>query len=115
MSSLLGPVTDVDLRRWQRRRYDLLGELVTFGEQRKLTPLTWSLGVHALIGSAGGYHDTERRAAFEDWVTALDLESWEQRYETGRIHLHAETKDLWGRGVGVTVLADLWEDHPADP
>lgn len=114
MSSLLGPVTDADLRRWQRRRSELLDELIAFGEQRELPPLTWTLGVHTLIGAAGGHHDNERRDTFEDWVTALELEPWEQRYETGRTHLHADTKDLWGRGVGVTVLADLWDDDPAE-
>lgn len=114
MSSLLGPVTDADLRRWQRRRFDLLGELIAFGEKRKLTPLTWSLGVHTLVGGAGGHHDTERRATFEDWAAALALEASEARLELGRIHLHAETRDLWGRGVRVQVMADLWEEDPAE-
>lgn len=110
--SLLGPVTDADQRRWQRSRLNVLVDLVEFGEEHKLTPLTWTLGVHALFGTSGGHHDTERRTVFEDWASALGLERWDHQYETGRIHLHAESKDLWGRGVLVQVMADLWVDEP---
>ena len=112
MSSLLGPTTDADLRRWQRRRVDLLGEIITFGEQHELPPLTWTVGVHTLVGGASGCPDGERRAAFNAWADALGLESWEHKHETGRVHLQAETDDLWGRGVRVQVMADLWEDEP---
>ena len=115
MSSLLGPITDSDLRGWQRQRLDLLVELVKFGEDRKLTPLSWTLSVHALVGQATGHDSEEKRAAFEAWVTALELARWgEHHHETGRVHLHAATRDLWGRVVGVTVTADLLDDRPAD-
>lgn len=114
MSSLLGPVTDADLRRWQRKRHVLLGELLDLQDERALPPLSWTVGVHALIGAATGHADEEKRAAFDAWAGALEVDGWEQPYDTGRIHLHAEAKDLWGRGVGVQVLADLWEDHPAE-
>ena len=57
----------------------------------------------------------EIRSVIDDWVTALGLDrSPEVHHDTGRIHLRAEAKDLWGRGVGVVVMADVWEDHPAD-
>lgn len=115
MSSLLGPVTDADLRRWQRKRHELLGALLDLQDKRALPPLSWTLSVHALVGQATGHANEERRAAFEEWVGVLDLNRWgEHHHDTGRIHLHAEAKDLWGRGVGVTVIADLWEDHPSE-
>lgn len=114
MSSLLGPVTDADLRRWQRRRYEVLGELLDIQDGRRMAPLSWTLSAHGLVGKAVGDHDGERRAAFESWATALGLARWgEHHHDTGRIHLSARLDDLWGRGVGVTVMADLWEDHPA--
>ena len=112
---LLGPVTDADLRRWQRQRLDLLVELVKFGEDRKLTPLSWTLSVHSLVGQATGHANEEKHAAFEAWTTALELARWgEHHHNTGRIHLHAAARDLWGRGVGVTVVADVWDVDPAD-
>ena len=115
MSSLLGPVTDADLRRWQQQRYDLLGQVLKAGQERDLPPLSWTLSVYALVGTATGHADDEKRAAFDAWVAALDLDRWdEQPHETGRIHLHAVSDDLWGRGVGVTVIADVWEEHPAE-
>lgn len=115
MSSLLGPVTDADLRRWQRRRFDLLSELMRAQDQRELPPLTWTLSVHNLVGTVTGHHPNEIRSIFDAWVTALGLDrSPEVHHDTGRIHLRAEAKDLWGRGVGVVVMADVWEDHPAD-
>ena len=115
MSSLLGPVTDADRRRWQRRWLDLLVELVKFGEDRKLTPLSWTLSVHALVGQATGHDSEEKRAAFDAWATALELARWgEHHHDTGRVHLHASARDLWGRDVGVTVIADVWDDEPAD-
>lgn len=114
MSSLLGPVTDADLRRWQRRRHDLFAELMRAQDDRDLKPLTWTLSVHSLVGKVTGNHPTEIRGTFEEWVIALGLDrSPEVHHDTGRIHLRAATDDLWGRGVGVTVTADMWEDHPA--
>lgn len=107
MSSLLGPVTDADLRRWQCSRYDRLGELLRLGQDRRLPVLSWTLSDHALIGKATGHANEELRAAFEDWARALGIEWSEYRNETGRIHLKAT-------GEGVVVMADLWEDHPAE-
>lgn len=114
MSSLLGPVTDADLQRWQRKRFTLLSELIAFGEQHKLSPLTWTLGVHALSGQPTNHPDAERRAVCEAWARALGIEVCEQSGDFGRVHLRAATGDLWDRGVGVVVMADLWEDDPAD-
>lgn len=113
MSSLLGPVTDADLRRWQRARFDLLGELIAFGEKRGLPLLTWTLGVHTLTGQPTDRPGVERRAACEAWAEALGIGLCEQRGDFGRVHLRAATGDLWDRGVGVVVMADLWEDDPA--
>jgi hypothetical protein len=114
MSSLLGPATDADLRRWQRKRYALLNELLDLQDEAGLTPLSWTLSVHHLVGKATGHHPDEIRSVFEDWVTALNVDRWAQHHhDVGRIHLRAEAKDLWGRGVGVTVIADLWEEHPS--
>jgi hypothetical protein len=115
MSSLLGPVTDADLRRWQRRRLDLLAELIRAQDERGLTPLAWTLAVHALVGKVTGDHPTEIRETFDAWVIALGLgRQPETHHDIGRVHLRAATDDLWGRGVGVVVIADLWEDHPAE-
>lgn len=115
MSSLLGPVTDADLRRWQRKRLDLLAELMRTQEERGLPPLVWTLDVHSLVGKVTGHHPTEVRAVFDDWVTALDLvRSPEQYHALGHTHLRAVKDDLGGPGVGVVVMADVWEDHPAD-
>src|SRR5690606_8750666 len=115
MSSLLGLVTDADLRRWQRRRFALLIELMRAQDQRELPPLTWTVSVHNLVGTVTGHHPNEIRSVIDAWVTALGLDrSPEVHHATGRIRLRAEAKDLWGRGVGVVVMADVWEDHPAD-
>lgn len=115
MSSLLGPVTDADLRRWQQRRLDLLVELVKFGHERCLPPLTWTLGPHALVGRALGADAGWQRAAFETWTAALELNRVEDHVEaTGAVRLYADTEDLWGRGVGVTVMAYLLADEDAD-
>lgn len=114
MSSLLGPVTDADLRRWQRGRFDLLGELIAFGEQRGLPALTWTLGVHTLSGQPTSYPDAERRAVLVAWAEALGLPWEEKRGDFGRVRLRAATGDLWDRGVGVVVMADLWDDEPTE-
>lgn len=113
--SLLGPVTDADLRRYQRHRHGLLTDVIRAQDERDLTPLTWTLSVHSLVGTVGGHHPTEIRETFDAWVIGLGLDRQpEQLHDTGRIHLRAATDDLWGRGVGVVVTADVWEDHPAE-
>lgn len=114
MSSLLGPVTDADLRRWQRRRHDLLGEFLTLADERGLPVLSWKVGNHALVGEAHQPNHAARRHAWEAWVTALDLDRWEPSTSaSGRTHLHAITRDWQSRGVDVAVVADVWDD-PAD-
>lgn len=113
MSSLLGPVTDADLRRWQQQRFDLLGELVRFGHERRLPVLTWTLGPHALVGRA---LDSDKRATFEAWVAALELNRVEDHVEsTGAVRLYGDIGDLWGRRLGVTVMAYiLADDEPVE-
>lgn len=115
MSSLLGPVTDADLRRWQRRRYELLGEFLDLQDQRGLPVLSWKVGNHALVGEAAGPDHADRRRAWEEWVTVLDLDQWAPSTSAaGRTHLHAVTRDWQGRGVDVAVIADVWDDEPTD-
>lgn len=114
MSSLLGPVTEADLRRWQRRRHELLGEFLDLMDERELTPLSWKVGNHALIGEATQLSSTDKRHAYEEWVAALGLEEWApSTSDTGRTHLHAVTNDWEGRGIPVVVVADVW-DSDAD-
>lgn len=114
MSSLLGPVTDADLRRWQRRRYELFGEFLDLMDERGLPVLSWRVGNHALLGEATTQlSSAEKRHAFEAWVTALGLQEWvPHTSDTGRTHLHAATNDWQGRGVPVAVVADVWDDDP---
>lgn len=106
MSSLLGPVTDADLRHLQQQRLDLLNELAKFGHEQRLPVLTWTLGPHALVGHALGSDRGQQRTAFEAWAAALELNRVEDYAETtGAVRLYADTGDLWGRGVSVTVMA----------
>ena len=113
MSSLLGPVTDADLRRWQRRRHELLGEFLDLMDERELTPLSWKVGNHALIGEATHFSSADKRHAFREWVTALGLEEWAPSTSaSGRTHLHAVTNDWRGRGVPVVVVTDVYDDDP---
>ena len=113
MSSLLGPVIDADLRRWQRRRYDLLGEFLDLGDRWDLPVLSWRVGDHSLIGEAHQPDHGHRRGAFRGWVTALELHEWKpSTSDTGRTHLHAVTRDWQGRAVDVVVVADVWDSEP---
>lgn len=115
MSSLLGPVTDADLRRWQRRRYEMLGEFLDLAEERGLPVLSWKVGNHALVGEAAGPDHAARRRAWEAWVTALGLDKWAPSTSAaGRTHLHAVTRGWEGRGVDVAVIADVWDDEPTE-
>src|SRR5690606_29444744 len=111
MSSLLGPVTDADLRRWQRRRFDLLSELMRAQDQRELPPLTWTLSVHNLVGTVTGHHPTEIRRIFDAWVIALGLDrSPEVHHDTGRIHLgHCQECIPFGGEFLMTTEPDLRE------
>lgn len=114
MSSLLGPVTDADLRRWQRRRHELLGEFLDLMDERGLPVLSWKVGgAHALVGEATQLSSADKRAAYQEWVTALGLDEWApSTSDTGRTHLHAVTDNWQGRGVPVVVVADVWDQNP---
>src|SRR5690349_6924942 len=115
MSSLLGPGTDADLRRWQRRRHELLGEFLDLADTRRLPVLSWKVGNHALVGEAVDPEHAARRRAWEDWVGARGLDQWKPSTAgTGRTHVHAVTRNWQGRGVDVAVVADVWDDEPAD-
>lgn len=113
MTSILGPVTDADLRRWQMRRYELLGGILTVGAEQGLT---WLVSEHALVGQAHYSDHGERRSAIEAWAAALDLERADDHvYASGTsMRVRASTKDLWGRGGSVTVMADVVEKEPGD-
>lgn len=114
MSSLLGPVTDADLRRWQRKRHVLLGEFLDLADTRSLPVLSWRIGDHALVGEAHQPDHAARRHAWESWVTALELDQWAPSTSaTGRTHLHAVTRNWQDRGADVVVVADVWEE-PTD-
>lgn len=111
MSSLLGPLTDADLRRMMRRRYKLLGEFLDLADEHDLPPLTWKVGNHALAGEATQPEYADRRRAWEQWVTVLHLERWEPSTSaSGRTHLHAVTQDWRGSHVPVAVVADVFDD-----
>lgn len=110
MSSLLGPVTDADLRRWQRRRYELLGEFLDLMDERGLPVLSWQVGGHTLVGTATQLSSRDKRQAYREWVTAIELKEWvPSTSETGRTHLHAVAENWHGRGVTVVVVADVWD------
>jgi len=111
MSSLLGPVTDADQRRSQRRRHVLLGEFLDLMDERELPLLSWKVGDHALVGEAHQFSSADRRRAYREWVTALGLEEWApSTSDTGRTHLHAVAENWRGRSVPVVVVADVWDN-----
>lgn len=115
MSSLLGPATDADLRRFQRRRYDLLGEFLTLAEERRLPVLSWRVGNHTLLGESTAPDHAVRLRAWEEWVEVLGLDQWAPSTSVSEwTHLHAVTRDWQGRGIDVAVVADVWDREPAD-
>jgi hypothetical protein len=106
-ASLFGPVTDVDLRRWQRRNYLLLGKLL----DRDLPVIDWTVTPHTLLGRCSDTDPARRREAFQQWVTALCLDRWCDRVSPGgTVHLHAVTQNWDGTGVTIGVIADILED-----
>lgn len=115
-STLLGPITDEDLRRWQMMRYALLGDLLQVGQQHKLPPLTWRVTEFAVVGDLYGIPPGQRRAVFEAWVTALDLEPEnEAGASSENVHLRATAPDGWRghrgeMGIRATLVADETEE-----
>ncbi|OLT12940.1 hypothetical protein BJF79_03305 [Actinomadura sp. CNU-125] len=98
MSTLLGPITDADLRRWQMQRYALLGDVLKVGQQHQLPPLTWRVTEYAVVGDLYGIPDGQRRRVFWAWVTALGLETAnesETSSDSGSVYLRAAAPDGW--------------------
>lgn len=100
--------TETERRRRQRRVYELLDEFLTLGDKRNLPFIHWNVGEFALVGTCLQPAPADRRAAFEQWVTALRLDRWDDSPRGGGyVHLHARTENWQGRRVDVAVMADI--------
>ena len=73
---LLGPVSDIDRRRWQLAATRALAEILKRADKRKLKPITWTVGT-SLMGNLEttdyGNLDDVVTAAFGKWCDLLGL------------------------------------------
>jgi hypothetical protein len=107
---MLGPTTDADRRRWQERAYKLLGELLEIGWRQELPPIDWRvMPTMKLVGQPCG---DNKRADWEAWVVALELDRWLERSSNGRTHLHAVAQNWRLRHVNIAIFTDVWEEEP---
>lgn len=113
MSTLLGPVTDGDLRRWQLQRYRLLGDILEHGHKQDLPPLAWRVTPDILIGDATQIDMDERRVAFDAWVASLELDRLDDvSHSDGLVQLCAIGVNLWNRRTKIRVVAHILNDLP---
>lgn len=73
---LLGPISDIDRRRWQMAAGRALAEILKRADKRKLKPITWTVGTR-LMGNLDatdyGNVDDFVADAFGKWVDLLGL------------------------------------------
>ena len=102
--------THGDLVIWQRRAHALLGKFIDRSYREGLPVIHWEIGTLAnLSGRCLAADTTVRRADFEAWVTALDLERRPERSLDGITRLTAVRRDL--ERVSVVVSADIYTDE----
>lgn len=110
--SLLGPVTEQDVTRWQLKGTKALVELLTHAHHEKLPALDWHLGTGSNLYGAvqrPTFDRAEKRAAFDRWTDYLGAARWpEHTGPDGRTRLRAQVEDY--RGVHITIAADLYDD-----
>lgn len=95
---------------WQRRAHALLGKLIDRCHRESLPVIHWHVGTLAnLAGQCLAVDTTVRRADFEAWVRALDLERRPERTSDGITHLSAGRRDV--ERVSVIITADIYTDE----
>ena len=105
---MIGPITDVERRGWQRRAVRVLAELLN----RDLPPLRWTVATGARpLGSVESRDSTTGRQHFEAWAQALDATSWPERDRGSVVTLSAERKHFDGL-VTIGLVANL--DKPEE-
>ncbi|MEV6878637.1 hypothetical protein [Amycolatopsis sp. NPDC051128] len=119
-SSLFGPVTDADRRRWQIQSHAALATVLHTANKAGLAPLHWSLSaigqLHATVPTLD-LAQAEVREIYTAWADFLDLAT-RHSYRTGHgtVHLTA-VGDIPGRDgrrqVGIS--ADLFPDDDTNP
>jgi hypothetical protein len=113
--SLLGPITDQDVTRWQNRGARALTDLLAEAFREKLPPLVWRLGSgSSLHGTADSptLDPAGRRAAFDRWARHLAAVVWPETTDpAGGTRLRARVDDY--HGVHVTIAADLYDSDPS--
>lgn len=110
--SLLGPITEQDMTRWQIKGNKALTELLTHAFHERLPALDWRIGTgSSLIGTVQQptFDARQKRAAFDRWADYLGAVRWpDYTGSDGRTRLRAKVEDY--RGVHVTITADLYDD-----
>lgn len=99
-----GPIDNAELRRWQRRSYKLLGELLT--RYPRLPAISWVVSEFTLTGHCTHPESHHRRDAFDAWVDALGLERWPDDRHAATTGLYARRRNYTGRGVDVAVTTN---------
>jgi hypothetical protein len=95
---------------WQRRAHALLGKFIDRCYREGLPVIHWRIGLlGGLAGECLATDTTVRRADFEAWVRALDLERRPERTHNGITRLSAGRSDL--ERVGVVITADIYTDE----
>jgi hypothetical protein len=111
--SLLGPVTEQDMTRWQLKGVKALTELLTQAFRQQLPALDWQLGTgSSLYGTVQQptFDAAQKRAAFDQWARHLGADVWPETTDpAGGTRLRAKVEDHLG--VHVTIAADLYGDE----
>jgi hypothetical protein len=114
---LLGPIADIDRRRWQIAGSRALAEILKRADKRKLKPLTWHLGT-SLVGHVDatdhGNIDKAVTAAFQQWCDLLNLTPDKPVEKSGGGLYLAGRHDCWRpkpnlSGARVTVIAQTFK------
>jgi hypothetical protein len=94
---------------WQRRAHALLGKFIDRCYREDLPVIHWQVGrLGGLTGECLADDMLARRAEFEAWVRALDLDRHPERSRDGITRLSAGRRDL--ERVGVIVTADIYAE-----
>jgi hypothetical protein len=93
---------------WQRRAHALLGKLLDRCGTEGLPVIHWAVGTIAtLAGECLDNDAAKRRAQFEAWAEALQLERRPERTRDGTTRLTA-VGDV--DRVGVVITADIYDE-----
>jgi hypothetical protein len=95
---------------WQRRAHALLSKFIDRCHRAGLPVIHWQIGrLGGLSGECLADDTAVRRADFEAWVRALDLERRPERTHNGIVRLSAGRRDL--ERVGVVITAEIYTDE----